>query len=117
MKLIWCDHCNTLTSISKKFRTCQCGKFGGKYLDDNITVVVNEGSIIVGIDNNTFLVHSLRNYKHLIYNKVPERIDMFFTGWIPNIPGEVIFVKSKWKARRFFGPYNKTNSSTMPTKS
>ena len=72
-------------------RTCYCGHVGGKYLDDNITAVVNEDALVVGIDNNGFSFA-----KQLAERATPlaHRVDYFFTGWIPNHPGEVIVVET-----------------------
>jgi hypothetical protein len=35
MKLIFCEKCHDLVKLKKKMdRTCECGEFGGKYVDD-----------------------------------------------------------------------------------
>lgn len=92
MKLIACSKCSDLVMlIEEKTRTCECGEIAGKYLDDKITSVITENSILVGIDNIGFkLAKSLsveaRKHKY--------RIDYFFTGWCPNHGGEIEVVET-----------------------
>lgn len=70
-------------------RSCYCGKSAGKYLNDNITAVVNKNAVVVGIDNNGF---NIARQMAMHNREFPRRIDYFFTGWIPTKPGEVIVV-------------------------
>lgn len=92
MKLIACSKCNDLMVLVNDYtRTCFCGAVGGKYLDDNITAVVNKDALVMGIDNNG-LTLAKRMANH--HKEVEFRIDFFFTGWIPNHPGEVIVVET-----------------------
>ena len=91
MKLICCKKCNDVVNLLHTTRTCYCGNSAGKYLDDNITAVVNKDSVVVGIDNNGFMMAK----QLAVGNKDCEsRLDFFFTGWIPTKPGEVIVVDS-----------------------
>ncbi len=90
MKLICCPKCHDLINLlASKHRTCDCGNICGKYLDDFITAVVSKNAIVVGIDNNGFKIS--KDFYNLHQNW-KDRIDIFFTGWIPNHPGEVIVV-------------------------
>ena len=92
MKLISCPDCKDLVVLAPKYtRTCFCGKIAGKYLKDNLTAVINKDALVVGIDNNGFgIAQDHARY----YKTLKDRIDFFFTGWIPNLPGEVIVVES-----------------------
>jgi len=118
MKLLLCSECGDLVCLRKKFiRLCYCGEVAGKYLDDNLTAVVTENSIVVGIDNNSF-GDCLTRYN--IYN--PEgtnphdkRVDFFFAGWIPTIPGEIIKVDDRDEVEEFPPDFESNNEfSTMP---
>ena len=90
MKLINCPKCNDVVNLMVgTTRVCDCGNVGGKYLDDHITAVVNKDALVVGIDNNGFNIAR----RLAVGNKdVEQRLDFFFTGWIPTKPGEVIIV-------------------------
>lgn len=91
MKLLYCEKCGDLVQLRCQLpRTCHCTKYVGKYLSDRLTAVVNEGSILVGIDNNTFqtAVDRTLHYRE----ELDYRVDFFFCGWLPTEPGEVIFV-------------------------
>lgn len=117
MKLIACDKCHDLMMLvgGGMTRTCYCGYVGGKYLDDNVTAVVNEDAIVVGIDNNGFNI--AKHYKEL-YANLENRIDFFFTGWIPNKPGEVIVVESVEHVLEYdyhLKDEDKNYTSTLPT--
>ena len=114
MKLIYCKKCGTLTSlVVKKVRYCKCKKCCGKYLADTITSVINKDSVLVGIDNFSFGI-SVRRYDDLIEKHPDTRIDSFFTGWIPNLPGESITVETKKEVNEYpFEEYHNTGS-TMP---
>jgi len=92
MKLIACPKCNdTMQLVQGYVRTCFCGECGGKYLSDRITAVVNKDAIVFGIDNNGF---GVAKQLYEMHQETPHRIDFFFTGWIPNHPGEVIQVET-----------------------
>ena len=94
MKLIKCEECKDLVMlITHTTRHCLCHNVAGKYLDDNITAVVNEEAIVVGIDNNGFNIATLYAMSEGAQD-CKGRIDYFFTGWIPNHPGEIIIVNS-----------------------
>ncbi len=94
MKLIYCPECHDVfLAISKMTRTCLCGKHAAKYLIDNITAVMTEGALVFGIDNVTFGNARARNEHFQESEDLKNtRIDSFFTGWIPTIPGEVVTV-------------------------
>jgi hypothetical protein len=94
MKLFICQHCENFMCLKRadEFAVtfCECGKSAGKYLSDKNTAVFSKDCIIVGIDNNSFnnAVDSYVKY----HKKFANRVDFFFTGWIPTKPGEVIIV-------------------------
>lgn len=120
MKLFYCPECRQLVDIMSPkhgVHKCYCGKHFGKYLDDRITAVFTKGAIIVGIDNNTWLP-AVQRYKQHEPNgeqPYPVRIDFFFTGWIPTIPGEVIWVDTEQEVHDFPMNYEAGNEySTMP---
>ena len=92
MKLINCPECNDVVNLIDEFpRLCKCRKCSGKYLDDHITAVVSKDAIVCGIDNNGF---KMAKDCAIYYKDEPQRVDFFFTGWIPTKPGEVIVVDS-----------------------
>ena len=92
MKLIACQKCkDVMMLVNKMTRTCYCGAVGGKYLDDNITAVVNWDAIVFGIDNSGF---SIAKELAEVNKKLPYRYDYFFSGWIPTKPGEVLTVET-----------------------
>ena len=117
MKLIYCPRCNHLTALSDKLKqttTCKCKRSAGKYLSDRCTAVFTKDTLIVGIDNTTF--RDAINRYNWVKKERPEwgRVDFFFTGWIPTIPGEVVRVDSVKEVKEY--PYEiKTKAiSTMP---
>lgn len=117
MKLFYCPECYNLIQIKKKhIFTCICKKHCGKYLNDCNTAVFTKGSIIVGIDNNTWNVAVDRYLKHYPGGKqpYPVRIDFFFTGWIPTMPGEVIFVDTEKEVLDYPMDAEVNEYSTMP---
>lgn len=118
MKLLVCRYCHDMFAMRNKYaRFCSCGKSAGKYLDDDITAVYNKNAVVFGIDNLGFgIALALRNDDVTKYPKV--RVDRFFTGWIPNHPGEVIIVNTIQEVLDY--PYemkdeDKEYTSTSPT--
>ena len=110
MKLLWCEKCNDLVMLRIDMVTkCSCEAYAGKYLDDNITAVVNDDAIVVGIDNNSFnnAVVSQKQIKE----EYEERYDFFFCGWIPTRPGEVVFVDTVEDVHE----YNESGTCTTST--
>jgi hypothetical protein len=118
MKLIYCEKCGDLVLLRKKFiKLCCCEEVAGKYLNDNLTAVVTKNSIVVGIDNNSFgdSIHRYNIYHPEGTEPHDKRIDFFFAGWIPTIPGEVIKVDSEEEVGLFPSDYETDNEySTMP---
>jgi hypothetical protein len=115
-KLITCPKCNDIVNLSQHYvRSCFCGECGGRYLDDNITAVVNKEAIVVGIDNNGFNIAK----QMAVGNKeCPNRLDFFFTGWIPTKPGEVIVVDTYQEVVNYdfhLKEEDKNYTSTSPT--
>lgn len=118
MKLILCPHCSDFFALSNKIdktKTCRCRKSAGKYLSDNVMGVFTENCIITGIDNTTFHTAVYRYNQTLKEHPEWPRMDFFFTGWIPTIPGEIIRVKTVKEVKEYpFEVKVKTIYSTMP---
>lgn len=120
MKLFYCPECRQLVDIMRadgEVRYCYCESHCGKYLSDNMTAVFTEGAIIVGIDNGTWIpaVEKFKRFNPNGESPYPVRIDFFFCGWIPTIPGEVIFVDFPNEVHEFPMDYDAGNEhSTMP---
>lgn len=116
MKLVACTECHDIMNLNHAHvRTCYCGAVAGRYLDDYITAVVNKDAIVVGIDNNGFNI--AKNY-YEAHQELEHRIDIFFTGWIPNHPGEVVVVDSVEDVLAY--PFemdedDKVTTSTLPS--
>jgi len=51
MKLLFCPDCKDVFRLTKKVRSCECGKCKGKYIN-NIDAIYNEG-IPLGFDNTS----------------------------------------------------------------
>jgi len=118
MKLIVCVSCKDMVMLTASgIRTCACGMTAGRYLEDNITAVVTKGAVLVGIDNNSYkqaLVNALSEQ----CQKWDQRVDFYFTGWVPNHPGEVVYKKTLKAVEKYKLPKKKyTNKSTTPTDS
>jgi hypothetical protein len=110
MKLIFCPECYDLVLLkSGKRRKCGCKACSGKYLDDNLTAVVNKKAVVVGIDNNSF--RNAVDTQESIRDEHDERYDFFFCGWIPTKPGEVVVVKKNKDVKN----YNKSGTSVTST--
>jgi hypothetical protein len=92
---------------------CPCEKCVGKYLNDNLTAVVTKNSVVVGIDNGTFGPAINQYIKHNPEGDHPlnQRVDGFFCGWIPNIPGEVIVVETADAVEQFDSDYKVDNDN------
>ena len=114
MKLVWCDECKFLFSL-KNYSViwCTCKTHAGKYLSDNITAVVTKGCKVIGIDNNTFN-GAVAGVDYLLKEGQESRIDLFFTGWIPTHPGEVIYVETIDDVVDYRYESDKNVESTMP---
>lgn len=116
MKLVACTECNDIMNLHHlHVRTCYCGAVGGRYLSDFITAVVNKDAIVVGIDNNGFSIS--KNY-YQAHQEIPHRVDIFFTGWIPNHPGEVVVVDSVEDVLAYpfeMDEEDKVTTSTLPS--
>jgi hypothetical protein len=112
VKLVFCAQCYTLVELKSKYVAfCPCESAAGKYLNDNLTAVVTKDSIVVGIDNNTFRPAVERYLKYYPEGDEPQnkRIDFFFVGWIPTIPGEVIVVETAEEVEQFDSDYDAGN--------
>src|SRR6187551_608686 len=55
MKLLMCEDCNSIFNLSRKWKQCECGKTGGKYLEDGINAIVSKDSISIAIGNGSFI--------------------------------------------------------------
>jgi hypothetical protein len=117
MKLIYCRECRQMVSLLVKVTsTCRCKECAGKYLSDNVTAVVTSKSIVVGIDNMGFYHHALGNYDTMRERYPNGRVDLFFSGWVPNWPGEVIIVDTAKEVVKYkFKLEIPTTASTLPT--
>lgn len=51
MKLLFCPDCQDVFKLTKKVKTCECGRCKGKYID-NINAIYNDG-IPLGFNNTT----------------------------------------------------------------
>jgi hypothetical protein len=119
MKLIYCEKCGWLFQLIRNLTMhCACEDVkAGKYLDDSLTAVVTKNAIVVGIDNNSFRdsVHRYLKYNPEGDEPWSRRVDFFFTGWIPTIPGEVIKVDTKKEVEEFPQDFETNDEfSTMP---
>jgi len=121
MKLIYCKDCRDFFNLPNKIgklKACRCQKSAGKYLSDGLVAVVTDNCVVAGIDNNTFHTSLVRQNDALENHPDWPRVDFFFTGWIPTIPGEVIKVKTVKEVKKYpFVVEKKTIYSTMPVSS
>ncbi len=61
MKLIICVECSDVVKLDTDFRSCNCGKSGGMYLEDGLNARIHgEHAIPIGFNNHT-LRHALVN--------------------------------------------------------
>lgn len=61
MKLVLCKECQDIVRlIEDKKRVCQCGKVGGKYVDDLNAVYFGDVAVPIGFANST-LVKAIAN--------------------------------------------------------
>jgi hypothetical protein len=51
MKLIFCTYCQDVFKLTKKVKSCECGKCKGKYIN-NLDAIYNDG-IPLGFNNTT----------------------------------------------------------------
>ena len=55
MKLLFCMACQDLFKLRQhRFKSCQCGKSKGKYLDELNAIYKGEYAVPIGIDNMSF---------------------------------------------------------------
>lgn len=59
MKLIFCPKCEDVTKLLSEYRSCRCGRSGGKYTDD-LNAIINGDAIPLGFSNPSF-VEALKN--------------------------------------------------------
>jgi hypothetical protein len=50
MKLFFCPFCKDILALRKHYRSCECGRSGGKYID-NINAEISGEAIALGIHN------------------------------------------------------------------
>lgn len=59
MKLLQCSLCGDVFSLRMSARSCQCGRSGGNYRDDGITVDVyttkRNAAMVLGFANSTLI--------------------------------------------------------------
>lgn len=111
MKLIFCPSCKDIVRLEYIVKHCSCRLCAGKYLKDHITAVVNNRSLVFGIDNNSFnaAINNMIAGRQLY----PSRVDFFFVGWFPTIPGEVIVIDNIDEIEYYTADIHETKS-TMP---
>lgn len=67
MKLILCLECTDIIRLTKEYKTCDCGKCGGKYTDD-INAVYFGNAQPIGIGNTSLLkaikLQEIENREH-----------------------------------------------------
>tara|TARA_R110000782_G_scaffold41113_2_gene94586 strand:+ start:1945 stop:2322 length:378 start_codon:yes stop_codon:yes gene_type:complete len=56
MKLIYCNNCRDVISLSKTTKTCQCGESGGHYKTYGLDATIYGNCKLLGFDNSTFEV-------------------------------------------------------------
>ena len=62
MKLLFCTNCTSIFNLTKKPKTCECGKSKGHYTDD-LNAVHSGPSIPIGFANSSFLkAIKIQNY-------------------------------------------------------
>ena len=54
MKLIYCNNCREVLSLSRTTKTCQCGESGGHYKTDKLNAIIHGNCKPLGFTNNTF---------------------------------------------------------------
>lgn len=54
MKLLYCNTCRDVISLSKTTRTCQCGVTGGHYKEDGLHAIYYGPAIPLGFANSEF---------------------------------------------------------------
>lgn len=54
MKLLFCNNCHDIFSLSFKEKTCTCGKVKGKYIDQLNAEYSGDDAIPLGIANPSF---------------------------------------------------------------
>ena len=53
MKLIFCPSCRDVLALRMHFRSCECGKSGGRYVD-NLNAIIKGDAIPIGFHNMSF---------------------------------------------------------------
>jgi hypothetical protein len=51
MKLLFCKKCNDVFKLQYEYRSCQCGKVRGKYIDNLNAITEGEDYEILGLNN------------------------------------------------------------------
>mgnify|MGYP003119598052 CR=1 FL=1 len=54
MKLLLCNSCETIVTLGKTTRTCQCGACGGHYKEDGVNAVYYGDATTIGFVNSEF---------------------------------------------------------------
>jgi hypothetical protein len=60
MKLLLCKNCSDVVKMSQEIRWCNCGKVGGKYIDEINACYWGDEAILLGFANDT-LVEAVKN--------------------------------------------------------
>ena len=75
MKLIYCLDCDSVVRLTgKRERVCECGRSGGKYLDDLNAEFFGENAVPLGFANSSFI--------EAIHNRPHEGMGERFTAFV-----------------------------------
>ena len=55
MKLLFCNTCQDILSLSKTTKTCRCGATGGHYREDGSNVIYYGPAVPIGFNNSEFV--------------------------------------------------------------
>ena len=75
MKLLLCKKCQDVVRLSEdEKRICECGKVGGKYIDDLNAVYFGEMAVPIGFANSSLV--------NAIYNQPEEGMGETFNAFV-----------------------------------
>lgn len=63
MKLMYCPSCYDVVQLRRKYRTCECGRVSGRYIN-NIEAEISADAISIAIGNGSFL-QAIENMREL----------------------------------------------------
>lgn len=74
MKLLFCPSCSDIVRLKKMPKTCDCGKVGGRYLDDGLQIEYFGEAVPIFIDSSSFV--------EAIQRRAKNGLSSFFTAGI-----------------------------------